>query len=174
MEPKTYTLPSQGPQTLCLAFATDRGLKERCCFPWYTHAHQFTVLRLVLLTWSIAEIPAPELSLIGEVIHESFFLVHGQEPIVWQAFLEFQNGSYFASLLTMLPLIEHGLRKIYLFLHDCPGARGIKLDSLLKPKLDNGSPNLLYKDIPAPLRHALFDLFVWREGNVMSARQSAI
>ncbi len=42
------------------------------------------------------------------------------------------------ALLVLLPLMEHSMRKLCLYLNDCPMKRGCKLDKILRPTMDNG------------------------------------
>jgi hypothetical protein len=85
--------------------------------------------------------------------------------------------------------MEHSMRKLCLYLNDCPMRRGCKLDKILRPTMDNGTtidtphrtivmtlrclvlsclvcavgPNLFYTAWSRPMMHAFYDLFQWGE-----------
>jgi hypothetical protein len=44
-----------------------------------------------------------------------------------------------SALLVLLPLVEHAMRKLCLYLNDCPMRRGVKLDKILRPTAENGT-----------------------------------
>lgn len=85
----------------------------------------------------------------------------------------------------LLPLMEHSMRKLYLYMNDMPLKRGVKLEHLLRPTIEDATPegmvigrvginggvpregvkeNKVYTSLPTPLLHALYDLFVRYEG----------
>eukprot|EP01087_Luapelamoeba_hula_P004182 TRINITY_DN14123_c0_g1_i1.p1 TRINITY_DN14123_c0_g1~~TRINITY_DN14123_c0_g1_i1.p1 ORF type:complete len:385 (+),score=30.98 TRINITY_DN14123_c0_g1_i1:95-1156(+) len=88
-------------------------------------------------------------------------MVSRQALIVEYAFfrLYLAEGDCYTALLLLLPILEHALRKLYLYLYNTPLARGIKLNSIFKYTPENK----MYHFLPSPLIHAFHDMFVWNE-----------
>lgn len=129
-----------------------------------TDFHRFVHnLDFGLGTRAFPDVLSPEqINEVNEVITDNFLIVAGQEELWSDAFRYFAQGHNYRALLVLLPLMEHSMRKLCLYLNDCPMKRGCKLDKILRPTMDNG-PNLFYTAWSRPMMHALYDLFQWGE-----------
>lgn len=58
---------------------------------------------------------------VSQVLQSTFFIVAGQEQVWQDSFNLFaRDKNYYGSLLLLLPLVEHGMRKMFLFMNYCP------------------------------------------------------
>src|SRR5689334_3269910 len=106
---------------------------------------------------------------VEKVLSTTFLALSGQEQLWQDAFNIFYQQNYFGALLILLPLMEHSLRKLFLYFNKCPAKRGVVLDNLLNPKMDDGTRNRLFDELKPQMLAALFDLYVWREGKLPSS-----
>ncbi len=104
-----------------------------------------------------------EESALDSVIDQSFFLVNGQESFWKKSISLFFKGHYFSCLMLILPLLEHGLRKIFLFENRCPKKRGVKINVLAADSVNEGFRNKFKEKLPQTLLNAVYDLFVYKE-----------
>lgn len=112
------------------------------------------------------------LAAIARLFQDSDFLVPTTEPDWVQFLADSQNRLTFTFIVGTLPMLEHGLRRIYARANSCPeklvtanpDTFYTTLDEILAKTTESGELNLAIDLLGVPLVELLYDLFMVQTG----------
>eukprot|EP00743_Colponemidia_sp_Colp-15_P012993 GILK01014950.1.p1 GENE.GILK01014950.1~~GILK01014950.1.p1 ORF type:complete len:751 (-),score=129.19 GILK01014950.1:47-2275(-) len=101
------------------------------------------------------------------ILDASFFIFPGRQHVVKRAFKWFADKRYHFALVSLIPEVEHSLRRLYVFSNQKPlemltaesTVLYTTLDLFLEPALADGAPNRLVDELTQPLYKCLKDIF---------------
>jgi hypothetical protein len=107
-----------------------------------------------------------------DIIDHSYFIAQNRLGDWKKAISLFYDNQYFYSIIMLLPLLEHSLRRVFGYVNECPeriycaetSVTYTTFDEMLDPDLDEHTPNALYAEIGPNVLNALFDILVWKDG----------
>ena len=110
---------------------------------------------------------------LNECLISSYFIIPDSQDVIIQAFEDHFDGNYMDSMTLILPQFEHGLRRIFVLIHDefpeemlMAQSRVLftTLDIILSLVLESGELNKLTSFLGENISSALNDLFVHYDG----------
>ncbi|XP_068730495.1 endoplasmic reticulum membrane-associated RNA degradation protein-like isoform X2 [Montipora capricornis] len=136
-----------------------RPLQELCTFA-EEHLSVFPLL-------NTSDMPA-----VFELFNASFFIIPSMLPLWLLAMDYFCQKRFDLCIILLLPQLEHGLRRVFACVNNCPHrvltAESTVLyttfDEILSPLLQDGSENLLRQEIGDSYLEMLLDVLVHPEG----------
>ncbi|XP_078671984.1 endoplasmic reticulum membrane-associated RNA degradation protein-like [Branchiostoma floridae x Branchiostoma belcheri] len=128
---------------------------------------QLEQLQQVFPVLQVADVPG-----LRDVIHRTAFIQPSMMPYWEKALEKFSDQSYGHCLLLLLPQLEHGLRRVFAVVNNCPqrmltaesSVLYTTFDEILSPTLQDGSTNLMSSELGDSYMELLLDLLVHPEG----------
>ncbi|XP_066282132.1 endoplasmic reticulum membrane-associated RNA degradation protein-like [Branchiostoma lanceolatum] len=113
-----------------------------------------------------------DLPILRDVIHRTAFIQPSMVPYWEKALEKFSDQSYGHCLLLLLPQLEHGLRRVFAVVNNCPqrmltaesSVLYTTFDEILSPTLQDGSTNHMSSELGDSYMEVLLDLLVHTEG----------
>ncbi|XP_078591362.1 endoplasmic reticulum membrane-associated RNA degradation protein-like [Branchiostoma floridae x Branchiostoma japonicum] len=115
---------------------------------------------------------ATDLPVLRDVIHRTAFIQPSMVPCWEKALEKFSDQRYGHCLLLLLPQLEHGLRRVFAVINNCPqrmltaesSVLYTTFDEILSPTLQDGSTNHMSSELGDSYMEVLLDLLVHPEG----------
>ncbi|XP_019627272.1 PREDICTED: endoplasmic reticulum membrane-associated RNA degradation protein-like [Branchiostoma belcheri] len=128
---------------------------------------QLEQLQQVFPVLQVADVPG-----LRDVIHRTAFIQPSMMPYWEKALEKFSDQSYGHCLLLLLPQLEHGLRRVFAVVNNCPqrmltaesSVLYTTFDEILSATLQDGSTNLMSSELGDSYMELLLDLLVHPEG----------